>query len=140
MHTTLFELMVTASRRERIMVGSLHVLATVAPWQADMAWFIKIMLGLCVLVSWVVWKPPEPVRVRASSDGSLQVFRESVWQTAEIRGESRITPMLTMLVLVVAGQVIRVRIWPDSVSEEDFRRVRVWLRHWAAHPTQKDKG
>ena len=69
--------------------------------------------------------------LEVGSDGSLRYLtRTAGWKDAMVRGDSFVTPALTVLVLATEeGRFPRYAILlSDSGNPEMFRRLRVWLR------------
>lgn len=68
--------------------------------------------------------------LRCGADGHFEVQAGDEWLDAELSPETVVWPWLVVLHYRLAGAhrpVARV-ILPDSLDEEDFRRLRVWLK------------
>lgn len=65
--------------------------------------------------------------------------RDGVWHTGRVVGSSTVTAVLTVLNLRFDGcrRPVHVLIAGDSLSADDFRRLRVWLR-WGPQPAADD--
>jgi toxin CptA len=69
--------------------------------------------------------------IEVGSDGTLRFLtRATGWRDAIVRGDSFVTPTLTVLVLATEGRRFPryAILLSDSANAEMFRRLRVWLR------------
>ncbi|HUO44534.1 MAG TPA: protein YgfX [Burkholderiales bacterium] len=79
------------------------------------------------------------IRIAPSESGKIDVQSETgAWEECEVLGSSYASPLLTVLNLtsIDSRRFRRAVVLPDSMSPEDFRALRVWLR-WKAAATGK---
>ncbi|GAB3250006.1 hypothetical protein GCM10027296_14100 [Chitinimonas naiadis] len=103
------------------------------PWLANLPLWSKVglSLALCGLLGHYL-RHAERAEIR-----QLRLLPDGRWWLSEgetgreYAQESGIycTPWLTVLPLRSEdAQFVRLRLWPDSASRDDLRRLRVWLR------------
>lgn len=83
------------------------------------------------------WRTRIPRELRLFPDGSLEIRHPAqAWQTAQVLTRSMVNPWLTVLAYRLEGERHgrSITLLPDSLSRDDFRRLRVWLR-WRADTT-----
>lgn len=121
------------SRRLRFVRLVLWMLAWVGLWAAHLPRPLQWLGSLLLLwdATREVREPPVQV-LRLGSHGHLWLRSQAAWQPAHVDPASRVTPVMTWLLLVVEGHRQRIVIMPDSLPAEDFRRLRIWLRQFAS--------
>ncbi|MDR2219149.1 MAG: hypothetical protein LBE24_01025 [Methylobacillus sp.] len=80
--------------------------------------------------------------LEVSASGELSMLtREQGWRVATVRGDSFVTPPLTVLVLAPEGQRLSryAVLLPDSADAEALRRLRVWLK-WGNQNRDQESG
>lgn len=118
----------------------LHGLALAAAWLAQLPMPVKIALSLLLLASAGMnfLRRAAPVRLRCDKDGQLSLHAHGAWHPLTLAAPPVLLPVLTILRLRRADQKTRsLLILPDSLPEEDFRRLRVWLR-WIHRASETD--
>lgn len=83
------------------------------------------------------WRARIPLELRLFADGSLEIRHPAqAWQTAQVLTRSMVNPWLTVLAYRLEGERHgrSITLLPDSLSCDDFRRLRVWLC-WRADTT-----
>lgn len=138
------ELTLRPSRIERGAVLALHALAGFALLPTALPAGVKAALGIGLALSLAhLYRPAAqrlPVVLRGRHGGILEIRRGDTrsgqggaWEAVALRPESRVTTTLTLLVLRPSAgrRAHRLRIWPDSLAPEDYRRLRVWLLRWS---------
>lgn len=76
------------------------------------------------------WRTRIPLELRLFPDGSLEIRHPAqAWQTAQVLTRSTVNPWLTVLAYRLEGEhhSRSITLLPDSLSRDDFRRLRVWL-------------
>ena len=79
--------------------------------------------------------PGSIVALEVTSEGTFRCqSRNGVWFEAKVRGDSFVTPRLTVLNLVEPGKWLarQAILLSDSGDADMFRSLRVWLR-WGSH-------
>lgn len=112
------------------------------------SWWLKIVV--CMVLGFLGWKQIlrhallrasnsiVALLVNAKSELSCQSLSGD-WQTAELLPTTTVTPKLTVLNLKLLEQPIKISvvILTDSIADEDFRKLRIWLK-WAHHAESTD--
>ncbi len=126
------------SRRFALFTAATHGVAAAVMVSAGMAWWIDILLCTLIAASaaYIYMRHVRLTHARAvlrltwtrHGDWRL-VYADGVAQTAELQGDSYVHPWLVVLnfSLQPKGRA-SVVLFPDSLHEEDFRRLRVRLR------------
>lgn len=110
---------------------ALHGLALAAAWLAQLPMPVKIALSALLITSasWRLGRRGTPVRLRCDKDGQLSLHADDAWRPVTLAAPPVLLPVLTILRPRMADRKTRpLLILPDSLPEEDFRRLRVWLR------------
>lgn len=97
---------------------------------------LEIRLAGAVLLGaslWVAWRRPVVVRLRASVDGQLAIWREAAWQPVRLSADSVALPWLIVLRWREGGRSHSLALPADALPGDAHRRLRVWLR-WKAAP------
>ena len=101
-------------------------------WQKlVLALFIAAAAGYHVARDALLRTPQSIVALEVTSEGALRFqSRAETWADAEVRGDSFVTPWLTVLNLTEPDKRLarRAVLLSDSGDAEMFRRLRVWLR------------
>jgi toxin CptA len=139
---------IAPSRWLRLAVAMTHVLAGMAVLMADLrAWLQGVILVLVTAsLAWSM-RRGSLIELRCQPDGRLAISavsnqspaviaseaRQSSWLAVEVRPETVVLPWLVVLRYRCAegGRTQTAAILPDSLDEDDFRRLRVWLK-WRA--------
>lgn len=134
---------VAPSRILRALLWGLHGLAWLAIGLAALPWAVQGLAAMLVGASLFGLPPLRGYRLRADPDGVLHysagIAPDAPWVACQVDGASHVTPLYCSLILKAQrggqppGKQGRVLILPDSLSGDDFRRLRVWLRRWGAH-------
>ena len=120
-----------------LLVG--HAAALLLSWAGPLAWWLSLALSAGVLTSlsfnlrYHAWRSARRALtgLELRADGSAAVEdREGRWTEIRILGSSFVSPVLAILNLAVAEARLRraLIVAPDTLSAEEFRRLRVWLR------------
>ncbi len=125
----------------RALLWGLHGLAWLAIGLADLPFVVQGTASVLVGLSLIMLPSPQTCRLRADPKGALYysagAVPDSPWVVCQVDGASHVTPLYCSLILNLQkdgqGEQRRVLILPDSLSSDDFRRLRVWLRRWGAH-------
>lgn len=130
------------SRLLTVILALVHGMAGVAVWLPD--WPLVLSLGLSCLVAFSVsfaWRRAQPAfgQLRLFADGRIQVqmIGADDFLSAQLSPSATVYPWLTVFALTVGGSVRYPVVLVDSISPEDFRRLRVWLR-WKAAASGND--
>lgn len=139
-----------AGSKQLTLLLSILYLGTVAIiWQLGVPGWIKVLL--LILASGYTWYSIIYNTMRISSNAvcscwvdetgrwHLQTKRGKIY-TGNLRGESLITPRVTVLSFKVSGRYmpLAITITKDAVEEQAFRQLRVYLRTEYAKPTGTD--
>lgn len=112
------------------------------------SWWLKSIV--CITLGLLGWKQVlrhallhasnsiVALAVNVKSELSCQ-YLSGDWLTAELLPTTTVTPRLTVLNLKLSEQhsKLSVVIMTDSIAEEEFRKLRVWLK-WAHHADSID--
>ncbi|MEW5769189.1 MAG: protein YgfX [Pseudomonadota bacterium] len=121
------------SRVLRGAVGALHALAIVAVWQAELPVGVQEGGTLALLIScWLYSRPRPPVTLRCHKDGRVEMRSGSEWLALATTSAPMVLPWLAVLHFTHLGQHTCLAIAADTLSTDDFRRLRTWLR-WVPH-------
>lgn len=100
-----------------------------------------IPLLLCSV--WAAWRCCTPAvdALRFLEDGRVECRRAGTrgFEASELLPGAMVHPVLTVFHLCCGGKRLAVVILPDSVSEEEHRRLRIWLRWCASFGQQEEK-
>ncbi len=123
------------SNLSRVGLAGVGLMALTAIAMADLPTYVRVVALLAAgMLTWQAWRAPMPLELKLNPDGRLHWrAAASSWQEVSLLPSSTVTPWLCVLVCRPAGQK-RPRhfaLYPDSLSADDFRRLRVWLR-WRA--------
>lgn len=94
-------------------------------------------LAMVALGATVAWRAGRPsvVGLKLFVDGRLEIATaQHDWRSAEVISPLRIHPWLTVLRIRSDDCACVLAIAPDSLTYEDFRRLRLWLG-WRRRPT-----
>jgi len=112
-----------------------HLLALVVLWGLPAGWTIKsglsavIVVGMAFSLRHAMRLQIIALRVNVKGELSIQQ-RDGSWQEAALLGTSFVTPWLTILNLRFSARrwPQHVVLTPDALPQDDFRRLRVWLK------------
>lgn len=111
---------------------TLHCVAGWAVWWAFPQGWIRISGSLVLLISLAYNLVQHSRRsftgLELDADNSFRLYRAEVWQTAQLL-DAFVTPLLTVIRLRLEnGGTGVVTLLPDSLAEDDFRRLRIRLK------------
>lgn len=69
-----------------------------------------------------------PPLIRCKADGCLEIRRAATWQAASVLPDSVALPWLIVLRWRENGRRHSLPLPPDALSDDEHRRLRVWLR------------
>ncbi len=118
---------------DRILLG-LFALVSLSIYVYPVAWHWRLLLFFLLCTGAVhAWRSllPAILKLRLERDGSLRVLCRSSddWLRASCKPEMMVHPWLTVIRLQTeSGMLFSLPITVDSMTTEDFRRLRVFLR------------
>ena len=126
--------MLHPSRRLVALLALAHAAAAVAVLLLALSWWFKLMLLLVILAS--AWRTllrlfgaQRIASVTLHADGGAEFSRCNGSRTQVlIEPESTVTALMTVLLLRVEGRREALVLLADALSNDDFRRLRLWLR------------
>ena len=124
-----------SSRRLVVIFTMAHLLALIVLWMLPINLTIKsglsavVMLGIAFPLRHAIHLQIIAIRVNVSGELSVQQ-RDGDWQDAALLGTSFVAPWLTILNFRFSTRrwPQHVVLTPDALSQDDFRRLRVWLK------------
>jgi hypothetical protein len=136
-YATPLHLDVKPSRLLTAAVGAMHVLAFGLAVSGPGAGWLRLLLGLLVIGSWLrlhtrhpLWPNPGRItRLVWGREANWEIGRSGAVESARLGGEAVVTPYLVILPLELeSGRSLRLPILPDMLDPTTFRRLRVRLR------------
>jgi hypothetical protein len=128
---------VRPSRQWRLLLVTFHLAAGLALWLADVPAVWQAAGTAVLAASLFAWqRRGHGVTLRCKADGKLEIQSGDGRLPVEAYHATMLAPGLALLHCTSPG-VVRRRSWvllADSLAAQDFRRLRVWLRHWDAMP------
>jgi toxin CptA len=120
------------SRILRVITLALHGLAAAALWLADLPAGARLA-GLAILLGSVLWhlRPRPETTLLADADGRWRLgASEAETVPIELLPATHVGPWLTVIQyrLEHANRRHAIVVLPDSLSADDHRRLRTWLR------------
>ncbi len=118
------------SRIEACMLWALHALALTAPWLSALPIYVSAALSLLIAGSgYQYWKTPVIDEQLLLRDGRWQRVR-GIGAPEEVALQEYLLRWYLMILVFKneAGRKSRVLIWPDRLSNDDFRQLRVYLQ------------
>lgn len=114
----------------------IHAVAAVALWLTPWSLWAKYLAlgGLAASASLVsrLWFPEvDALRLLANGLLECRLAGEEGFRPAELLPGATVHPWLTVVRLGIGEVTVAIVILGDSTTEEEFRRLRVWLR-WRA--------
>jgi hypothetical protein len=128
---------VKPSRKLRLGIGALHLLAMVAVWLAALPLPAQIAGSLLLSLSLFLGARPAPeTTLRGKADGTLEIRHQDTWQEIGPVSPGLVLPIITILPLrgPVFPRPRHLVILDDSLPPEDFRRLRVWIQWLGKRP------
>ena len=126
------------SRQLVFLIVALHLLAAGCLWVLPWPAVARGMLMLIVALSaWHALRPSSAIGLRLGERGELAILRKgSEAMAAAVQPDSAVFSWLVVLRVLGErdGMLGSVVLLPDSMSAEQFRLLRLWLR-WLASPT-----
>ncbi|WP_158583869.1 hypothetical protein [Salinibius halmophilus] len=104
------------------------LIAFVVGWFAP--WPIRLLFWLLALTWWGWQAVFKPLPLRISKDQTY-VFRQQAWQPVDLR---RSRWGVLYISLKVGKRPYWWRYWRDSLSEEQWRRLSIWVKHGVLEP------
>jgi toxin CptA len=156
MHTPIQTFVISPSRWLRRGLIALHLLAMAAISLADLPLWLQLPLIALVAANLALTALPTQAQwhhlsipfgkwqsgsteLRTEQDGTLLRKTGDEWQPASLLPSTRVTPWLTVLHLRDDNdRRTHIVILPDSLGQDDYRRLRVWLR-WKATVVETDE-
>lgn len=89
------------------------------------------------------WRARGALRLQCQADGNLSLMLEGVaWQPVALLSGSVVNPWLSVIRYrdETSNKTGSLLILPDSLDEDDFRRLRVWLKWKAGFPLVRQTG
>ena len=124
----------------RLLAGALisvHGLAGAVAWISLSGWLQYLVWGAILGSLAQAWRAVRPaLSLELNEDGRASWRnRDGTWHEGRLGGSHFVSAGLAVVELETAGRRRRKRVilMADSVSPEDFRRLRVWLR-WRRSP------
>ncbi|MFC4159204.1 protein YgfX [Chitinimonas lacunae] len=114
------------SRRQDMAAALLRMAALLAPWAAGLAPEYGALTAL-LLYGESRRQPAFPVRLEFEPDGRLQLGDAATLHAVEHYRPLLCTRWLVVLALRLPGAPQRLWLWPDSLSADDWRRLRARL-------------
>jgi len=121
--------------RSRLLVFFLllfHALAVVSVLVLPWSWLLRsVLLGVIGVSAWHALRKPKILGVRLSAQGGLDcLFAGDVRSAASLLPDSTVFNQLIILRLRIgdARGAINLALLPGSMSAEQFRVLRLWLR------------
>jgi hypothetical protein len=137
------------SRRLAVVLGGAHGAVLLLLVLLPVAWWIVLPGGLLLAASAVMTirqhalrRGANAVTALAFADRSQLRLRmgDGAWREGKIRGSSTVGAGFAVLNIELKGKgSASVVLLGDGIAEEDFRRLRVWLR-WGPQPAGSDAG
>lgn len=122
---------VGSSRQLRLFLAVAHTCSAASILLADAPFLFQVASLFVLGISFGIYlREPSTVRLRGEQSGIFQIWQEGKWQFAQISGSSVFRPGFMVLRTTIADRprLINLIIMSDSMPEDDFRRLRVWLR------------
>ncbi|RPH39124.1 MAG: hypothetical protein EHM87_24640 [Burkholderiales bacterium] len=137
MHPSPFVVNIGNSRRLRLYLAAAHMSCAFGLVLAALPPFLQ-WTGLVLLSGSLVhyWRRDQSARVRGDQAGKFEIRLDEKWRVARLADACVIWPSCTVLRFAVEpGRRKRnLVVMPDSLPEEDYRRLRVWLRWRGGKP------
>ncbi len=126
------------SRRLLLIQSLAHLVATGAVLAASLpAWMTVVLLLLAGASLARVRRPPAVASVIMGGDGSIEIVgADGTASEAVVHPHTLVLSFLVVLLYRRQGRLRALTLLGDSLAEEDFRQLRLWLR-WrptATHP------
>jgi len=119
---------VKPSRRLRLGIAALHLLAAAALWLAALPITAQLAGSALLVLGLILGTRPTPeTTLRGKADGTLEIRQDDTWQEITPVSPSLVLPFITILPLRRHDRPRHLVILGDSLPPEDFRRLRVWL-------------
>lgn len=131
MNGSSFVLDIRSSRFWAAAVAVIHFSACGAVVLADLSGVWSAALLAIIVASYAVSRGGgKGSRMRCQADAGLAEWIDDEWLLAELLPEAIVWPWLVVLRYRLDGsdKPIAKIVLPDSLSSDDFRRLRVWLR------------
>jgi toxin CptA len=128
---------VKPSRILRWVLAALHLAAGAALGLADLPGSWRIA-GLALLAASLLfhWRGGREITLRGKRDGALEILENGVWRPATLIAADPVLAGLGFLRYRLPGhrRSRSLIVLPDGLPEEDFRRLRVWLKWLGKKP------
>jgi len=124
-------------KASRLLAGALvlaHALALAAAWMSLAGWTRYAAWAVILASLWRVWAPSRAAALSLELHEDGRASWRSLggsWHEGRLGASHFVsTPLAVMELESEGGRAKWVVVMPDSLSSEDFRRLRVWLRWW----------
>jgi toxin CptA len=122
------------SRQLRLYLLAIHICAAAAVVLAAIKPLFQ-MAGVAVLLVSLIyyWRLAPEVRLRGDEEGNVQIWRGAKWHAVQLEASSVVLPGCTVLRIGTPNRwrKMNLLVLPDSLTADEFRHLRVWLR-WRA--------
>ena len=116
---------------------SLHIISILVPWFSGLELNLKFIVSLLIMLSLIAFnlrfmyfeKKSGLIELVLSSDDNWRVNFNNLSHDAEIGPDKFIHPYLCIIKLLYEEKSRFFIITPDLMSRDDYRRLRVRLRH-----------
>lgn len=128
------------SRWLRFTVVALHLTGGLALWLADIPVPARIVGILLLAASLLMYaRSGAEATLRGSAYGKLEIRRNDAWNEVHQVSYRLALPLIAILQIQLAGdsRPYHLVVLEDSLSPEDFRRLRVWMEWVGKKPKMR---
>ncbi len=140
-----------ASPRLLAAILAIHVSAAAGMGSAPLPLWLMALTWVALGISaWtlsyrhaLLRQPGSLIRLQSRADGSLEgLSRDGEWLAFSLLPRSTLSPFFAVLCLkpLGGGRSRTVTLFPDALSAQDWRSLRVWLRWQAGHAAAAGPG
>lgn len=99
---------------------------------------LSLLVFLALLLT-RAWATNQPLQLQRDAQGEWKLYNSKYTRRAQLMSDTVVTPLIAILQFKLEGAGRRsVVIFPDSLSQDDFRRLRVCLKVEGIQPVQRD--